>query len=53
MLFRFLCGHVGRENEPGRSRRAKVREFIRVAEIRGRAVEDVAKSCPHCKAAGR
>ena len=49
MLFRFTCGHVGRENEPGDSRRAKVRAFIRMAEVRGCLVEDVAKPCPDCK----
>ena len=45
MLSKFRCGHVGREND---SPRAKVRAFIRVAEIRRQVVEDVVKDCPDC-----
>jgi hypothetical protein len=48
ILFRFLCGHIGRENEPGYNGRAKVRAFIRVAEIRDRPVDDVRENCPDC-----
>jgi hypothetical protein len=47
MLFRFLCGHVGRTNE---GLRAKAQAFIRVAEVRSSYVEDVAKNCPDCTA---
>jgi hypothetical protein len=50
MLFRFTCGHVGRENEPPPgAKRAQVRAFIRVAEIRDQPVTPVAKNCPDCK----
>jgi hypothetical protein len=47
-LFRFACGHVGRTSE-GTGRRAKVQAFIRVAQIGGASVEDLAKNCPDCK----
>lgn len=46
VLFRFTCGHVGRDNE---APHPKARAFIRVAEIRTMPVADVAKPCPDCK----
>lgn len=45
-VFRFTCGHVGRNNESWRS---EVSTFIRVAEIRDAKVEESDKSCPDCK----
>jgi hypothetical protein len=48
MLYRFACGHVGRDNESP-SRRRMVTAFIRVAEIRSAPVTDSLKSCPDCK----
>lgn len=47
-VFRFTCGHVGREND---SRYAKAKAFIRVAEIRKAKVIEPDKVCPDCKAA--
>ena len=50
MLYKFSCGHVGRDSEPPlKHERAKTTAFIRVAEIRKERVEEVAKSCPDCK----
>jgi hypothetical protein len=50
LLYKFTCGHVGRDSEPpaGRSR-AKTTAFIRVAELRNEKAEDVEKPCPNCK----
>lgn len=47
-VYKFLCGHVGRGNEPPWNRKAKAMAFIRVAEIRGCPVELVGKKCPEC-----
>lgn len=46
MVQMYTCGHVGREND---SYRAKVKAFIRVAEIRNEQVEIEGKPCPDCK----
>lgn len=51
MIYKFTCGHYGRESEPPLNcKRATVRGFIRVAEIRGVRTEDAAGKCPNCKA---
>lgn len=46
MVYKFSCGHIGRDND---SYRSKVTAFIRVAEVRHEQVEEVSKSCPDCK----
>lgn len=43
MLQHYTCGCYGRENN---SPRARVHEFIRVAEVRNRPVEEVRGKCP-------
>ena len=36
MVYKFICGHYGRDSEPPVGcKRAKIRGFIRVAELRG------------------
>jgi len=49
MLYRFTCGHVGRTNNPPIVSISNTQAFIKVAEIRGRPIEDVDKKCPACK----
>ena len=46
LVFRFTCGHVGRDNE---GIVPKARAFIRVAELRGSPAEDKDQTCPDCK----
>jgi hypothetical protein len=47
MITRYICGHVGTMTTPGKKMPLKV--FIRVAEIRGKPVEDSEKNCPDCR----
>jgi hypothetical protein len=44
MLTRYKCGHIGKA-----AGSKKVKRWIRVAEIRGRPVEESEKMCPQCK----
>ena len=44
-VYRFACGHVGRDNEAPRQ---KASAFIRIAEVRQAALRDVDKKCPEC-----
>ena len=50
MVYKFICGHYGRDSEPPVGcKRAKIRGFIRVAELRGERIEDAHSKCPDCK----
>lgn len=46
IIYRFTCGHAGRDNE---SPRSKTVSFIRVAELRGAIAQEAGKPCPDCK----
>lgn len=45
-IYKFGCGHYGRDNLYGRA----VTQFIRVGELRGASTVPQVKPCPECKA---